>query len=541
MRARERFFHWELDFPEVLLRPERPGFDAVLGNPPWDKVLPSKVEFYAAVDPLAVAFQGNELDQRIRQLDRERPGLAERFAAESARTTTFARVLRKGGDFPLAQPAADADGEDGVPRQRRKSEQNAHEDLAKYFVDRSLRLARAGGAVGLVVPAVVYNGDGCVGIRQYLLNRTRIDAFYGFENRRRIFPIDSRYKFANVVARQDPAGAGAFDAAFMRHDVAELADGGPKPWTVRVTRDELERLSPDTLAVLEFRGPRDQAIVARMSAGRPTLGSGGAGTWGTRLFTDRAHEVIYNATRDKDLFTAPGAGRLHTPASVLGAGAPREPGALVTAMHAAGYWPVYGGEHVDQYLVGVKPVKQWLSVAQAEAKYGRAPRNAPTLVFRETARNTDQRTCIAAVLPAGAVASHTCTAAEFAYAAPEAALAVFNSLCFDYLLRIRAAGMHVSFTYILPVAVPPAAVVNALPRVATRYAPAAGVTHVGDDPALWPALWAADRAVAEAYGLGAEELGHILGTFPVWQRKRAGLAAFYRARLAEWRAEGNAP
>src|SRR6185369_12280040 len=37
-RARERFFHWELEFPEVFFDKERPGFDVVLGNPPWDKI-----------------------------------------------------------------------------------------------------------------------------------------------------------------------------------------------------------------------------------------------------------------------------------------------------------------------------------------------------------------------------------------------------------------------------------------------------------------------------------------------------------------------
>jgi hypothetical protein len=30
-----RFFHWELDFPDVFAR-ERGGFDAMVGNPPWE-------------------------------------------------------------------------------------------------------------------------------------------------------------------------------------------------------------------------------------------------------------------------------------------------------------------------------------------------------------------------------------------------------------------------------------------------------------------------------------------------------------------------
>src|SRR6185436_18463566 len=38
-----RFFHWELEFPEVFfaeegLRLPQAGFDAVIGNPPWDMI-----------------------------------------------------------------------------------------------------------------------------------------------------------------------------------------------------------------------------------------------------------------------------------------------------------------------------------------------------------------------------------------------------------------------------------------------------------------------------------------------------------------------
>ena len=40
-RGGERFFHWELEFPEVFFDVDgvpldRGGFDAVIGNPPWD-------------------------------------------------------------------------------------------------------------------------------------------------------------------------------------------------------------------------------------------------------------------------------------------------------------------------------------------------------------------------------------------------------------------------------------------------------------------------------------------------------------------------
>lgn len=49
--AERRFFHWELEFPDVF-NLHTTGFDAVLGNPPWDIAKPSSKEFFSAVDPL---------------------------------------------------------------------------------------------------------------------------------------------------------------------------------------------------------------------------------------------------------------------------------------------------------------------------------------------------------------------------------------------------------------------------------------------------------------------------------------------------------
>lgn len=99
VRERERFFHWEIEFPEVLLDPERPGFDAVLGNPPWDKVLPTKHDFYARIDVLIRAFKGHDLDRRIRELHEANPELEDEFERYRERTTTIARLLRQGGTF----------------------------------------------------------------------------------------------------------------------------------------------------------------------------------------------------------------------------------------------------------------------------------------------------------------------------------------------------------------------------------------------------------------------------------------------------------
>ena len=70
----------------------------------------------------------------------------------------------------------------------------------------------------------------------------------------------------------------------MRHDIEELENLDVKPWEVQMTREEIVRLSPETLAFLEYRSPRDQEIVRKMYAGKPTLGRTGPGSWGARLY-----------------------------------------------------------------------------------------------------------------------------------------------------------------------------------------------------------------------------------------------------------------
>ena len=521
LQAEEPFFHWELEFPEVLLDPERPGFDVVLGNPPWDKVLPSKLDFYGRHDVLVRAYRGGDLARRVGELEAARPSLRAEFEAYRERTTTTAHMLRQGGDFPFAESRSAA----------------AHEDVSKYFVDRAARLTADGGRAGLVVPSVVYNGDGCVGIRRFLLTGASIERFYGFENRQKRFPIDSRYKFVNLVFRKGLPATDRFEAAFMRHDLAELEEDGTRPWTVTMSRDEIERLSPDTLAFLEYRGPRDQEIVGKLYRSGVTLGSPRDDGWKATLVSWRAHNGIYNASEDRDLWSDRGTGKLHAPGAVLDS-ASRDTDSILRDMRDRGFWPVFEGKHIEQHLVGTIPVRWWLSVAAAKLKYGRDPRAERTLMFRETAANTNERTCIAAVLPERCAASHKLTGVLVSGVDQNAAATVLNSLVFDFALRLRTAGTSVSFTYIKPMPVPSADVVNRLPRVPTRLAWESGLEHITDDRAAWPLLWESNRAVAEAYGLSPDDFEHILGSFPVMARKRPAFVAYFRERLEVWKQEG---
>ena len=58
-RRKKRFFHWELEFPDVF-RAAGSGFDAMLGNPPWETLQPNSKEFFSNIDPLYRSYGKQE-------------------------------------------------------------------------------------------------------------------------------------------------------------------------------------------------------------------------------------------------------------------------------------------------------------------------------------------------------------------------------------------------------------------------------------------------------------------------------------------------
>ena len=102
----EGFLHWELAFPGVWhdwqkTHPQG-GFDAVIGNPPWDRIKLQEVEWFATRDPeLAHAPTASARRTGIQRLrDRGSPLTAE-FDAARLRSESLARMVRSYGDYPL--------------------------------------------------------------------------------------------------------------------------------------------------------------------------------------------------------------------------------------------------------------------------------------------------------------------------------------------------------------------------------------------------------------------------------------------------------
>jgi len=150
IRAREILaevppFHFPVAFPEVFLRP-LPGFDVIVGNPPWEKVRVEEHEFWARHVPGLRALNKEGRDRLLEKLRRERPDLVtvwQRERAESERMRAALRFL----------PGMDT----------------GHPDLFRAFTFRFTQLAVArGGRIGVVLPGDAFKIAGAAEIREGL-------------------------------------------------------------------------------------------------------------------------------------------------------------------------------------------------------------------------------------------------------------------------------------------------------------------------------------------------------------------------------------
>ena len=244
--TRQRFFHWTLTFPEVFADAsgaprDDAGFDAIVGNPPWDMLR---------------AEDGQRADA-VRHL--------VSFVRESGLYTT-------GGE--------------------------AHANRFHLFVERSLDLLRPGGRLGLITPWGLFGDAGAAGVRRRMLDRSALDAIVVFDNRRAIFPIHRSIAFAASTCTRGPATrAIAVRPAGADVDVLDAVADVGTPGTdfpVTVTRTALDRLAPRDLACPAVRSSRDLARLLRLAEEFPAAADPAG--WGVRFGRE------LNATDDRHRF-----------------------------------------------------------------------------------------------------------------------------------------------------------------------------------------------------------------------------------------------
>ena len=315
--AEMRFFHWELEFPDVFREAES-GFDAILGNPPWDIAKPVSKEFFSDIDPLYRSYGKQEALRKQTDyfaavaVERHWLDYSARFRAQSNFMGHAASAFGdpeendKGQDrFAVARGNRNRELHDRWRQARARStgfgdpvhpfrhQGSADLNLYKLFLEAAHALLRSGGRLGFVVPSGLYSDNGTGALRRLFIERCRWEWLFGIENRERIFPIHRSYKFNPVIVSKGGATK-AIRTAFMRRKLDDWEHA--EDFATAYTRDQVERFSPRSRAILEIQSRLDLEILEKIYADSVLLGDDGPDSWGIRYGTE------FHLTNDSRLF-----------------------------------------------------------------------------------------------------------------------------------------------------------------------------------------------------------------------------------------------
>ena len=165
----EDFFNWQVAFPGVWTEWEMSGwmggFDAVIGNPPWDRIKLQQNEWFESRDRKVSMARGKpEREHLISEMEKSGDPLARDFRKASERAAAATRMARSCGDYPLLS--------------------GGDVNLYSLFVERAMTLAKPEGMIGLLVPSGIATGKTAAKFFSSMSTEGRLKALYDFENRR---------------------------------------------------------------------------------------------------------------------------------------------------------------------------------------------------------------------------------------------------------------------------------------------------------------------------------------------------------------------
>jgi len=345
--------HFPWLFPEVLLR-ENPGFDVILGNPPWDKVRFEAQQFWVTRVPGFNSLSAEDRDSEMTRLRAEFPqeAMAEQREAASR------QVLQEYFSGAYVHQG------------------RGHHDFAKLFVERAVSLLRRGGRLGYVMPRQALVLGGWAALRSLLLKDSELMAVQARNKGGWLFEgVDHRYMVA-LLTMHSASHEPRLIAWPAVSDVSMLRDINAIPH-IDLSLDELTTLS-ENLVVPWFEGPGDIAVFEKMRT-RPRLSSGSG--W------------ISGISETRWDYSGSGQHRAY---------------ATTAATDAA--WSVLMTRHVSPFEIArevafqkyVTSPSDLVKLDNGVVMDGGAPvlgRTHPTIAYRYPSRNDDARTVIAAALP----------------------------------------------------------------------------------------------------------------------------------------------
>ena len=275
--GRENFLHWEAAFPGVWrhwqnIHPEG-GFDAVIGNPPWDRIKLQEVEWFASRSPeLALAPTAAARRAGIQKLRDQGVPLAAEFDAAKERADRLGHLVRGFDHYPLL-------GGGDV-------------NLYSLFVERAMGLIKPDGLVGLLTPSGIYADKTAARFFKTVSTNGRVGGLFDFENKKIFFKdIHASFKFCALIFGGEKRRFDETKCAFFLHDTKAVNDPDR---CFPLAPEDFTRVNPNTGTAPVFRTRRDAGITRRIYERHPVLVDRSGGeerrVWPVKYSDDVPHD-----------------------------------------------------------------------------------------------------------------------------------------------------------------------------------------------------------------------------------------------------------
>ena len=445
--SQERFLNWQVSFPGIWTDWNAEdldgGFDAIIGNPPWDKMKMQEVEWFEARRPdIASVQRAADRKAMIAQLRENEDPLATDYDIARARSETAVKVARGVGDYPLLS--------------------GGDVNIYSLFIERALQLVKTDAIVGLLVPSGIASDKTSSRFFKSISTEGRLKVLYDFENKGTFFPdVHNSFKFCAFVITREPIDTDA-KCAFFLHDIESLND---HERTFTLSARDFAALNPNTGTAPIFRTRRDAEITTQIYAN-------------ARVLVDRSvvpeskawslsYSRMFDMTNDSRLF------RTITELQEIEGAYPK--GGNTFGSSSGDWVPLYVGKMVHQFdhrsasvtvneanvhnaALSVEVTTEekanpdfstvpqyWIKASDVSARRV----GSWALSFRDIARATDVRTMISAIVP-GYGFGNTLPILELGTDFGDRRNALLlvsnlNAIPFDFAVRQKAQSTHLNW------------------------------------------------------------------------------------------------
>jgi len=550
LTQKNHFFHWALEFPEIFVR-ENPGFDCILGNPPWEFVEIQEKEFFQYRAPSIVeAKTAAARKKRINDLAQTDPALYNLFKKAKRKTECDSKFLRASSRYPLS-------GKGNI-------------NTYSIFTEHATKIIRSTGRVGIVVPSGIATDARSAELFRAIIGRRELVSLFDFENRKKIFPIHRSYKFCLLTLTGSDAPSQRFKVSFFLQDLKDLSNPEKQ---IELTKEDIELINPNTATCPIFRSKRDAKLIKRIYERFPILINENRAD---NPWAITARLGPFHLSHDSVLFNSGN--------TLKQEGYVRD-GTIFKRIEKR-YFPLYEGKMIWIYSHRLCSTEEgtdgtdnldkdsfkksdasslidptycaspryWV---QEEAVESRLPSGRSWFcVYRSVTNATNERTAVFAVVPFSAIGNSLNLV--FFNDIPPTNVAAFvanaNSLVFDYITRQKVGGVNLNqFIFKQLPFLPPSAYTNELACEIARKVLELSYTgwdlqdfakELGyidrDGDVRPPFAWNKDRRAqlqaeldaiyAYLYGIGREDLDYILDTFPIVKQNDEQKHGVYRTK-----------